>query len=491
MNRTLLAAALTAALCFCAAPSPVSGQTGPLTLQDAVDTAVELNRELGASRFARAASRHGVWEARGAYLPQISFNSEVSKSDSELFEFEAPQLPEEFEELGELFDFGSFGGFTGEVYANHFQLSQLVYDRSVIGAINLAHLREEAALWQEAGQRQLAAFDTVSAYLSVLRAKELLLVQQQRLALADRQLETARTNFEVGLRIRTDVLRAQLTKSSAMRDVVSAEIAVERAQSSLNEVMGVPLDMRHEFDAGPLADYNPPGAILEVLKNYGPLFRTAETENPSIKVAETLVRQQYETLMTARGEFYPRVTVGGQWGFREQGDLKFEDEDWSIRAGVQIPIFEGGRRIAKVRRANEELSAEEQRYQNTVRLVFNNVEQGALALQEEHRNLTIAIEAASVAQENHERFLNLYQEGLADSLDVTQALTELVEAETNVVTTRYGYMGLYAQLLYAMGLIPTDGAAYSAADWLTLAQSPGAAGDEAASPDGGPEEGGE
>lgn len=442
-----------------------------LSLQEAVDTALQLNRELEAAQHGERAAHYGIWEARSLYLPQISFQGDVSKSQTDLFENQGatPTLPPPFDTLFD-FDFGSFG-FTGTNYNNHLQFTQLLFDRTVIGNIKLAHLREEAANMQLVGQKQQVVFGAVAAFIDILRAQELLGVQQQRLALAEKQLDTAKTNFEVGLRIRTDVLRAELTRSSALRDIVSAEIAVERAQVALNQVLGIPLDLRHDYDASLLSSYNPPAQSLEKLKNYASLFDLAEQKNPSIKVASILVDQSEEANRIAKGEFYPRLSASGRWGFREQGQLQFEDEDWSIQAAVEVPIFEGGRKLAKIRRTREEQYAEAKRYENTIRQVLDAVEQAALTLQEEHRNLDIALEAETVAHENHERFLNLYQEGLADSLDVTQALTELVEAQTNVVTTRYGYMRLYAQLLFALGIIPADETSYSTLDWLAIVQN--------------------
>lgn len=120
-----------------------------------------------------------------------------------------------------------------------------------------------------------------------------------------------------------------------------------------------------------------------------------------------------------------------------------------------------------MRRTKEQVSAEEERYEDTIRSVQNSVEQIALSLQEEKRNLDIAIKAVEVAIENHERFKNLSREGLADSLDVTQSLTELVEARTSLVTTRYGYMSLYAQIRHVLGTIPLDESVYSSMNWLS------------------------
>ena len=177
-----------------------------------------------------------------------------SKSQSDLMKIDKSSIPAPFQDT---FDFSKMG-FAGTFYTNKLQLGQLIYDHSVLGQIKLAELQQQAAGWQKTGQEQQVVFDTVNTYLTVLMANELLGVQQQRVQLADRQLQTAQSSFDAGIRIRTDVLRAELTRSSAMRDVVSSEIALENAQVSLNRVMGIELEKRYSIHTGDLGTYNPP-----------------------------------------------------------------------------------------------------------------------------------------------------------------------------------------------------------------------------------------
>lgn len=436
------------------------------SLSDVIHVALNSNRELQATRYDENASDFARWESISAYLPQVNFQSNTQKIDSDRFntEFDASSLPPE---LQDSFSFDNLG-LTGTTYNNRFVFQQLIFDRSVIGQINQANLRQKAAQWQTLGLEKSVAYQTTAAFLSVLQNQELLAVQRQRLALAEEQLDTARSGFEVGMRVRTDVLRAQLTRSSALRDIVSNEVAVERAQAQLNEILGIPLEARISLLPGTLPEYNPPEGIETHLSKYTSLFQIADMENPNIRVANILVQQSEEAIKTTEGEFYPRLSASGSWGWNEQGSLGFEEEEWSISGAITIPLFEGGRRIAKLRRTNEQLSAQEKRYEATVRSIYREIEETALSLQEETRNLAIAEEAAVVANENHERFLNLYEEGLADSLDVTQALTELVEAETNVVTTRYNYLILYAQLLQVTGTIPPQAEAFEGEQWLQI-----------------------
>ncbi|MBD3265992.1 hypothetical protein GF373_04925 [bacterium] len=438
--------------------------TPVLSLADAVGTALLENRELEATRHDQEAAQYGTHEAQGSYLPHLSFSSEYSRSDSDLFSFDPSSVPEPFRDS---FDFSNMG-FTGAYYSNKFQVSQLIYDRSVIGQIRLSHMQERAAKWQKTGREQQVVYETVHAYLNALRAKELLGVQQQRLKLAEKQLDTAKTAFEAGLRIRTDVLRNKLTRSAAMRDVVSTEIALENAQVALNQVMGIDLKTRHGFEAEELAAYNPPKEILRQVNNFKELFDLAEENNPSISLASVLVEQKKENIEIARGAFLPTVTAGANFGYKDSSAPNLDDQEWGVSAAIQIPIFQGGSRVAKVKRGKEEYNAQRKRHEDTVRSVHTSVEQASLALQEQYRNLQIAIEAENVAQESYERFQNLFSEGLADSLDITQALTELVVARTDVVTARYSYLTIYANLLLATGTIPTAAEVYGTIAWLNI-----------------------
>ncbi len=439
----------------------------PLRLADAVSLTLELNRELGATRFETLASKHSSWEAWSQYLPQVGYTSQFDNTESDRFEFEIPEDQQD----GSGLDFMG-AGFSGATFINRFEISQLVFDRSVIGNIIISRIQRQASKWQEVGQEQISVADTITAFLDVLRAQELLEVQNQRLALAREQLETATSNFEVGLGIRTDVLRAELTRSSAERDVVSAQIRMKQSLATLNWIVGVELQNKYELQGHTLSQYDPNDDVETILNDFNHLYQVATMENPSIQVASLLVDQQKESIEVARGEFYPTVNVEGSWGYNDIGSLDLEQEEWRIALIANVPIFESGRRAAKISRTKDQLSAEEQRYENTVRQVLNGVEVSSLSLLEEKRNLEIAMKAEEVAIENHERFLNLYQEGLADTLDVTQALTELVTAQTDVVTARYNYMRVYTQLLQNLGIIPTVAKSYETTSWLKQLNQP-------------------
>jgi len=422
-----------------------------LTLSEAVEVSLSYNYQLEASRYDFAAAQSQKKEAISALFPQLSFNSDVSKLVSDRF--------------GTSFE---SAGFAGDTFSNRFQISQLIYDRSVFGEIRLAKLREKAAMWQEIGQAQNVVLETVLSFLDVLRAKELFFVQNQRLVQAEKQLHFAKTNYEVGFQTEVDVANAELARSSALHDIVLSEMAMERSQVALNRVLGLPVDEREELEPGIFStlDLSSEKKISHQEKQF--FFSISLQNNPSAQIAKLLVDQSQESVHIARREFSPRVSAGGNWGYFDRGNPNFEDKEWSVQTSIQIPIFEGGRKFAKVDRTKKQLEAEKMRYEDTIQNVYSLIENSILFLRERKKSLEISIEAETVAQKNQQRFLTLYEGGMADSLDVVQALTQLVETQTDIVTARYGYYRVYVQLLAALGILSTEAETYETKDWLLV-----------------------
>ncbi|MBN2326494.1 MAG: TolC family protein [Candidatus Omnitrophica bacterium] len=427
------------------------GDLDSLTLSKAVNHALRFNYELQAVHYDFEAAKNEKRESSSSFWPQLSINSDFNNLESNRF------TPSQ-----------EAAGFSGKTYSNKFQLSQLLFDRSIAGEIRLAGLRQKAAEWQEIGQGQTVVFNTIVSFLDVLKADELVRVQKQRLDLANHQLKTAQHNFEVGYQISADVARAQLECSSAQRDLVSAQVDFERSQVSLNRLLGAPVTQRYAMVDPYFSVYHPPEKRVFTQDAADRLFNIAGAHNASVQVSRLLVQQYEESVKSAKGEFLPTISAGASWGYYDTGNPDFETDEWSVQASIQIPVFDGGRKNAKIKKTQNKLYAQQKRYDDVIHEVHGLVEDSLLLIHEEALNLKTSIESEKVAQKNHEVYMNLYEEGMAQSLDVTEALTQLVEAKTDVVTARFNYLRIVSQLLFVLGVIPTEGNVFEQADWLNV-----------------------
>ncbi|MGC9327845.1 MAG: TolC family protein [Candidatus Hinthialibacter sp.] len=422
-----------------------------LTLSKAINHALRFNLELQAVHYDYEAAQNEKRETSSSFWPQLAIHNDFNNLESSRFDLSQQQA-----------------GFSGKTYSNKFQLSQLLFDRSISGEIRLADLRQKAAAWQETGQEHTVIFNTIIGFLDTLKADELIRVQKQRLDLAKHQLKTAQHNFEAGYQISADVARAQLECSSAQRDLVSAQVDFERSQVSLNRLMGAPVTQRYALVDPYFSKYHPPEKRVFSFDAAERLFNIAEAHNASVQVSRLLVKQYEESVQSAKGEFLPTLSAGASWGYYDVGDPNFETDEWSVQASVRIPLFDGGRKNAKIQKTKNQLSAQQKRFDDVIQEVQGLVEDSLLLIHEEALNLKTSIESEKVAQKNHEVYMNLYEEGMAQSLDVTEALTQLVEAKTEVVTARFNYLRIVSQLLFVLGVIPTEGDIFEEADWLNI-----------------------
>ncbi|MDX9752661.1 MAG: TolC family protein [bacterium] len=430
-------------------PNTPSPPHSPLTLAQAVELALTHNQQVRAAQFDQDASRFEKREAFSALLPQINIVSDFNKLESDRFSSSLRSA-----------------GLAGETYNYKVQVSQMLFDPATVGAIRQAKLREQTAEWQNLGQKQTAVFNTLSAYIEALKAMEMVRIQEQRVTLAQKQLDITKANHEVGYNIGADVSRAMLTLSSAKRDSVSASMALQRAYVALNRTLGQPVDTRQPLAGGYLLYHNPPSAPYQSFAEHDTLYSVAIEKNPSVKIARLLVEQYQATLQSAKEEFYPTLSTGASWGYYDTGTPRFETEEWSVQASVKIPLYEGGRKMAKLRKVKSQLQAQEERFADTEENTFSLLANSVYLIQEEAENLATAIEAEAVAAKSHTVYLNLYQGGMATSLDVTQSLTDMVKAQTDLISARYGYLRVYTQLLYLLGTIPITNTTYTEPQWL-------------------------
>lgn len=179
--------------------------------------------------------------------------------------------------------------------------------------------------------------------------------------------------------------------------------------------------------------------------------------------------EQFEqSLRMAQGEFLPSLSAGGNWGYYDRGGLDLQDEEWSVQVQMSVPLFEGGRRLAMINRTRNQLQAERMRFEEAVQSVHGLIEDSVLLLREEIENYAAASAAEDVARQHYQDVFNFYEEGLSQSLDLTQALTDLVAARTDVIFARYNYLRVFVQLHAALGTLPTHRNGYVTSSWISI-----------------------
>jgi NodT family efflux transporter outer membrane factor (OMF) lipoprotein len=165
---------------------------------------------------------------------------------------------------------------------------------------------------------------------------------------------------------------------------------------------------------------------------------------PDIAGMERRMAQANRAIGIARAAFFPDVRLSAGGGYEDAGFnlVKLANSFWSYGSTVSLPVFQGGYRRAQLQQAWSAYRETEDRYRSTVLNAFREVENN-LSLTD---RLTLAANrqdaAVGATLKTQNLTMELYQGGLASSL-------ELIYAQVATLTARIDSVQIKAELLRA------------------------------------------
>jgi outer membrane protein len=302
------------------------------------------------------------------------------------------------------------------------------------------------------GRRAEVATAIKRNYFGILKALELVEVQQEALHLSEKQLEDAQVRLEVGSGTQVDVLRLQVALDNAQSHLIDAEQGVVLGKAQLNHRMGAEVTAPLE-----VAELGPDQWQVTVGQESLPaLLEKAMRDNPNARgMAVAVVASEFD-LQATRAAWYPRL--GGNLSYSRNNEV-FDrivqdfDQNYRLNMGLNLTynVFDGGLRQANIDRARASLE--------TARVIAEQQRRDlALAIQTERLELTrlqkqlrLGERTVKLAEEDLRLAEERYRVGKARLLEVLDAQVGMTEARANLVRTRYDLKIAEAELLRLMG----------------------------------------
>src|SRR6185436_4730393 len=197
-------------------------QDAPLTIERAVQLAVERNERPAIADTAVAAAEARVRRGRTAFLPQVDIT-------------------------------GNWSGGTDHTLSTSALLSQTLFDARIFPLYRQLKLERDAAKLSARGSRRILAFDAAEAFVITLSFEQILLAAEHRRSFAQQNLDDVRARFEAGLVSSNDVTRAELELATAVRGLAEGAGDVQSSRIDLETLLKAEVP-------GQLA---PPDALLQ------------------------------------------------------------------------------------------------------------------------------------------------------------------------------------------------------------------------------------
>ena len=396
-----------------------------LSLKEAQEYAVAHNRMVITARSDVEASRAALWEIISSALPQVS----ASGSFTDNLKLMTTLLPGEF--------FGQPGEKIPVTFGTQFnssasvQASMLIFNAPLYIGIETTKLAQKLSE-QNLQKSELDTKESVSSayYLILVSEKSLELLDSNIVNLTE-TLKSTRAMYATGMAEATDV-----------DQMISNVTMVENSRSSLERTIELNYNILR-FQLGV-----PPGTELKLTETLETLTDEVDvtslvaqefdhTQNIDYKLVEAQEMMSTLNLKSMKANVLPTLSGFYNYGTNGMGD-KVSELRWfqNSMAGLQlsVPIFASGQRYSQIKKA--QISLEKAR--TTKDMVADQL----LLLEKQLRyNLVNANlqyksqkENVEVSKRVYASMENKYRQGMASSLELTQANGQYLQAETNYVS---------------------------------------------------------
>jgi outer membrane protein len=418
-------------------PDDTGAPARPITLQEAVELALQnapgVIQAAGEIRNTRA----GVRSAWGSFLPGLSLsagaNRQVPSSGGRttVQDGQLVTLPDE--------PWSSSVGFSANLEL--FQGGQRVF------ALRGARARARAAEVNETTQRYAAIFAVKQQYFNVLAARESEEVAKAELDQAEQQLRTSVSKVRARVATRSDSLRSEIQVSNARLAVMEAQTSLAVANVSLTRTVGVP-DL---VTAAPLESPESPGLPFDAAA-----LRALAENGPGVREARANLEAAHQSARSAWTDYLPSLSLGysrGGSGTSSHLSLNPGDYDYSgsVRLSLSFPLFNQLKREqavvqAQVAEKNAEASLRDARLAALESLVSSL---------SSFRSATVRAATLAVTVQAAEEDLRVQQQryavGNSTLLDVLTSQTQLTQARRDLIRARYDRRVARAQLEALLG----------------------------------------
>ena len=436
-------------------PRPQPGQAAetaaipgrPISLQEAVDIAIENNHVLRGAFEDMGIAGEDRRIARSLFFPQVTGKLAYDwTARQRAMVLGIPLIPPIS---------------AGETQFRRAELNVMmtVWDFGrTLGTYSQARLGQEISNLAYRSARRQVIFQVVNAYFNVLRAQRGTVIAEESLTQAQEHLETAQSFERHGVVDRNDVLQAQVQVAEVKQMLIKATNACDLATSVLNSVLGV--NVNYPTKVIDEASFSPFALRLDEC------LELAVDNRPEFDLVQKNIAIQQEGIRVARAGRLPHIYAASRYSWSDDAYQKFSTSGGGIHSdnlmaelGIQIDIYSGGRMSARVRKAKRNLAKAEEKAKAVCDGISLEVKAAFLAIQEAVERIHVARQAVAQAEENLRLINNKYRQSVATSTDVLDAETLRTRSKQNYYTALYDYNVATAQLESAAGIeIPTKDA---------------------------------
>jgi len=392
-----------------------------LTLDQCIGNALKNHPAILAASGTLNVNQSKVGQVRSGYYPQISASGGLTEytSASDASHARQDQYSASLTLTQNIFDFGK------------------TWTQVTIQQRNVTSAQEDLR-----SVRSQIVLSVKQAYYGLLQAGKNRDVLKETVMQFEQHLNQARGFFEIGVKSKFDVTKAEVDLSNARLNLIRAENSLKIARVTLNNAMGMP-DSQGTAIEDTLTFQKNPITFEEARQK-------AAANRPDLKSLAAKREASEESISLSRKDYLP--TLSGNASYTKSGETyPPEQSAWSAGVTLTFPLFSGFLTHYQVKEAKENLYVLKANEEELRQGIILEVQQAYLNLNEAEERVAVAELMVKQAEENFEIARGRYEAGVGSPIEETDALVALSNAKMNYISALSDYRIAEATLVTAMG----------------------------------------
>jgi outer membrane protein TolC len=328
-------------------------------------------------------------------------------------------------------------------------MSQILFSKDVFNGLKAAKVYNSINATMLDVTTRNVLFQTRRLFNTALLTKQVVVIHQEALEIANAQYERISAMYEQGIVSEFDKLRAELQVSELdpkLQDAINNyQLSLQALQNHLGGDVKVD-DVEGELTEPSMQNITLAQAIKEGLDN--------RLELQATQMNVDLLDIQYQN---QRKSYLPSVALSGSvTNFTATSDYEVEADNfgniYSLSVGFQMPIFTGFTNKNKANDYKHQLNSA--RLQTSV--LYDNIKleikNNYLSLEKNKKNVGTAEKNRELATRGLTIAEQRYANQLGTYLDVQSAQLSYNQAQLNYISAVYSLLDSYESLLKAMGI---------------------------------------
>jgi outer membrane protein TolC len=439
INPTLLAFSLTVLILLGAIPSLTAQQRDTLSLQAAVQQAVENNYSIQVARTNEQISDNSLNIGNAGLLPSVSLSSSGSLQQQDTRqEFEQP--------LGEQ----TINGAQSSNLDASVNLQYTLFD-GLGNTYNYRQLKTEKNLTEAQARQTIeqTLLRVVQQYYQVARLRAEAEIAKEAVTLSQQRLSRVETGVQFGNKSRVDLTNAQVDLDTDSTTLIEAKTQYRNARRTLNVLLGqapnAPVTVEEQV------------SFQQDLERQA-LLEQAQERNSSLQAADYEVKNARLQKKIANASYFPEVNLTSSYTYSQSAsDAGFLNEQRSsgIRSGLELnmPLFSGFQNDIRAENAELRLQNQKNRKAETKLNVRRDLTNAYATYEQNLRALRLEKRSVDNARLNLRRTRESYQVGQATATQLREAQVNFTRAKTRLTNARYDAKLAEVELYQLAGLL--------------------------------------